>query len=208
VPVSRPVPERGEDCASGGRGVGRGHDRADDRDPRRARATEQVRVGRIDPADGDYRDGNRRRDGRDPLRTDPLISHVFGARAEHRAAPDVVGALGLEASCGFGIVRRGADQERARRREPGGVDRQVTGAEVDAVGVGGERDVQPIVDEEQRVVARRQLAQRAGLLVQLTRGRGLVSELDRGRAGLERRFCDLQDGARRGELAIRDHDEA
>src|SRR5690606_25986556 len=108
-----------------------------------------------------------RGDRRYAFRADALLTHILGRRAEHGAAADVVCALRLEPLRGRRIVGRRTDQEGSRRGAPCHVDGQVARPEVYAVGVRGERDIETVVDEEQRIVARSDLAEHAGLLVEL-----------------------------------------
>jgi len=76
------------------------------------------------------------------------IGIFLGLRREHRAIRDVVGPTGYRALHLREVVRRDSDLEP--RCEPACLfDRQIGLPEVHAIGAGREREVDPIVDEQQ-----------------------------------------------------------
>ena len=80
----------------------------------------------------------------------------------------------------------GGPRERAR-----GFDRQVVLAEVDAVGAGRERHVEPVVDDERHAARRAQRLELARDLEVAPRVGMLVAELDQVHAARERGRDDL-----------------
>jgi hypothetical protein len=88
---------------------------------------------------------------------DPFVADVrLGGGAEDGAAADVVGAFAASSRARVGVVGGGADEEvGAGASRGGGPARRRAGreAQVDAVGVGGQGHVEPIVDEEERPAA-------------------------------------------------------
>ncbi len=182
-------------------------DGADDRAEPRARRGHRGGVGQLDPAD------------RDDRQLHP--AHHLGERGEaHRR----VGAL-LRASVEDGPeteqrgpgaralerlgerVRREADREprrEAARQRRG----QVVLAEVDAVGVREEREIDPIVHDEGDACGVRERAELAGEGEARGVGQALGAELQDGAATGERRARDLRRVATARVLRIDEHVEA
>ena len=105
------------------------------------------------------------------------------------------------------VVRGEAHQELRRSGAAHRLHGQIVGAEVHAVGSGGQGYVDAVVDEEECAVLTGEGQKPARLLEQRARVRGLVAELDGRRAGLQRRPHDVQQVARRGQAAIGDDDQ-
>ena len=189
------------------------HDGSDDRYAGRAGGRDPGGVGGGDAADGDDGDLDGLGDGGEGLGPDALVADILGSGAEDGATADVVGAgVGGVAGAG-GVVGGVADVEGrgACRVAVGGAasgrDGQVVGPEVDAVGLGGEGDVDAVVDEEEGVVGACQVAE-AGRLAEQVGGVGVfVAELDGGRAGLEGEGDGPLDAAVAGEPGVGYDDE-
>ena len=76
-----------------------------------------------------------------------------------------------------------------------------------AVGLGRERDIDAVVDQQARAVVPAQLAQLAGEIEQLCHGQIFLSELYRIDAALQRRLDDVEQRAPACALAVGDEVE-
>ena len=144
-------PEGIEESPGGVRRVLAGHDGADHGDTCGTGGGEEVDVLHGDATDPNDRDIHGARHRLEPLGSDPFVPDILlRGRAEHGAAPDVVGAGGLGVPGGVGVIDGYTDQERRWRDLSRSGEREVVRPEVDAVGTGGEGDVEAVVDEEER----------------------------------------------------------
>ena len=104
----------------------------------------------------------------------------------------------VAASCacvvGFGRV---ADHEIRSANPAGILDRQVVDAKMDAVRITGEGNVDPVVDQEQRLVFASQRTSPAGKFEHLAIGPMLAPELNGGNPAIQGRFDHRNEIARR-----------
>ena len=104
-------------------------------------------------------------------------------------------------------MRRDADQRVRRQHAAHDLDRHRASAQVDAVCADRDRDVDPIVHQEEGARPRRQRAQALGQDEQRAAGEVLVAQLHRGQTGVERARDDVDEVAPSGGVAIGDEDE-
>ena len=122
---------------------------------------------------------------------------AFDGVGQTGPSDDQVGAVGGGRAGAGGVVPRAADHEAVAGERPRLGDREAALGQVDAVGVGGERDVDAIVHEQQRAARARDV----------DRGPGQRQE----RAALEVLLADLDQrgpGRQLGERAVERRGEA
>ena len=91
----------------------------------------------------------------------------FRGRPEHRAETDVVGAATLRRDDIRHRQRREADDHVAADQAPGGVQRQIVHPDVNPVRVRRDRDIDAVIDEEQRPRGAATVAEGDGQVVHL-----------------------------------------
>src|SRR5690606_14345801 len=165
-------------------------------------ACDLVDVRLVDAADRDDGDVDGAGDFIEAIGADVFAADILRAGAEDGAAADVRCAVALELACFGRIVGRAADEERRRCNATGGSERDVVGADVDAVGAGRECDVETVVDEQECVCGACERQQRPRSLGELACGRLLVAQLYCWRAGRERGADDVDDTARCCQLPV------
>jgi len=150
------------------------------------------RVVVVDPADRNEWAISDRGDLRDQAGADRQPASL-GWRGKHRSHRDVVGAIVHGGSRLLEAVGRPSDQPalKAGKLAHDG-RRQVILTQVHPVSVRGDRDVDVIIDDEERVVQQRQPPQRKRDGILLALGHGLLAELDDVGTTLERGLNDAR----------------
>ena len=174
---------RGRRGRIGSAGDGRG-----DRDARQPLGHKRVEPLDLDPADGEGRKADL-----PPHRGEELFRGVpgegFGRRGETGADPEIIGPA-EHGTTGLGqIVRRASHDGRRPGDATDAFEGEVVGAEVDAVGPAGHGDVGAVIDDDESVAVRTDLAgqfdRQPHPADQSPGGERFIADLDHPHPGLE-----------------------
>lgn len=155
-----------------------------DRDTGRAGTENIGQVGLIDPADGERRNRsslNRVQQGETCESLKPL-----GLRGKHRSDSNVIGAVTDGVASLLGAVRGNPHEARGPENLSHVGNAQLVLSDVDAIGIGQQGQIGPIVHDEQRARFGGPTTQRAGALEQEPVTDGFLAKLDDLRAASQR----------------------
>jgi len=163
---------------------------------------------RVDPADPDDRYLQSVDDRLKTVNSDGLTGVGLCGCGVHGATTDVVGAVRDQTNRVIGLVCRGANEEAPWRDLPECGDGYVIWPNMYTVCLDGERYVESVVHEKQRVCRYGDFTKASAHFGHLSRRRILVPQLDRRCAGSYCGAHNVDDRSRCGEGVVGDDDEA
>ncbi len=187
--------------------VGRPHHGSDHRTPDRAGFQDRRDAICGDASDSDHGNGNGGYDGSESLQADRSSGLGLRRSGIDGSAPDIVGALadGPLRSCG--IVGRIADQEGWGSDPARSRDREVVGAQVNAIGGDRKSEIDAVVDKEERAASGGEGAQRLCEGQHMPGRKVFFAELQGRGAGVECGAGNFDDIRGVGMRAVGDDDE-